>query len=91
LLNFLIEEENEGIVTEFHKGVCGGHHAWRATTYKILRVGYYCPSLFYDVNCMVRACVECHMFGGKKKFATPPTETYQRRDTFSIVGIRFHW
>jgi hypothetical protein len=41
LLNCLNEEETECIIIEFHKGVCGGHHAWRATAYKILRAGYY--------------------------------------------------
>ena len=57
LLNFLTEEETEGIIIEFHKGVCGGHHAWIATAYKILRVGYYWPSLFSYVHGLVRACV----------------------------------
>jgi hypothetical protein len=57
LLNFLTKEEIDEIITEFHKGICVGHHAWRATAYKILMDGYYCPSLFSDVNRMVRACV----------------------------------
>jgi hypothetical protein len=71
-LNCLIEEETEGIVHEFHKGVCGGHHAWRVTAYKILKVGYYCPSLFSDVNCMIRSWVECQMFVGKQKLQPLP-------------------
>jgi hypothetical protein len=25
--NCIIEEETKGIIIEFHKGVCGGHHA----------------------------------------------------------------
>jgi hypothetical protein len=62
LLNLLTEEETKGTIIEFHKGVCGGHHAWRSTAYKILRVGYYWFSLFFDVNLLVRACVECQMF-----------------------------
>jgi hypothetical protein len=76
LLNFLTEEETEDIINEFHKGVCGGHHAWRATAYKILRVGYYWPSLFSNVNCMVRACVECPNVCRKEKVAAPPTQAY---------------
>jgi hypothetical protein len=58
LLNCLTKEETEGIIFEFHKYVCGGHHAWRATAYTILRVGY----LFSDANRLVRACIECQMF-----------------------------
>ena len=62
---FPTEEEIEGIIIEFHKGVCGGHHAWRSTTYNILRAGYYWPSLFSDVNGLVRSCVEFQMLVGK--------------------------
>jgi hypothetical protein len=29
LLNFLTKEETKDIINEFHKGICGGHHAWR--------------------------------------------------------------
>jgi hypothetical protein len=53
LLIFLVESEIERVISEFHEGVCGGHHAWKATTYKILRAGYYWPKLFLDVNAKV--------------------------------------
>jgi hypothetical protein len=36
LLCFLIESKTEGVIEKFHEGVCGGNHAWRETTYKIL-------------------------------------------------------
>ena len=68
----VVEGEIEDIVNEFHKGVCGGHHAWRATAYKILRVGYYWPTLFTEVNRRVRACVECQLFAGKWKLSPLP-------------------
>jgi hypothetical protein len=55
LLCFLTESETEGVMDEYHEGVCEGHHAWRETAYKILRVGYYWPKLFIDVNARVRA------------------------------------
>jgi len=41
LLTCIIKEEVKEVVSEFRKGVCGGHHGWRDTTYKILRGGYY--------------------------------------------------
>jgi hypothetical protein len=46
LLRCLDEEEAQRVMTEFHEGVCGGHHFWKSTAYKILRDGYYWPSLF---------------------------------------------
>jgi hypothetical protein len=30
LLIYLVKSEKEGVISEFHEGVCGGHHAWRA-------------------------------------------------------------
>jgi hypothetical protein len=41
LLCCLTESETEGVIDEFHERVCGGHHTWRETTCKVLRVGYY--------------------------------------------------
>jgi hypothetical protein len=67
LLVYLVELETPQVIEEFHEGICGGHHAWRATTYKILRVGYYWPKLFSDVNAKVRACNPCQIFAGKQK------------------------
>eukprot|EP00253_Pinus_taeda_P015200 PITA_15200 len=38
------------IMKEFHAGDCGGHLYWKSTADKILRAGYYWPSLFADVK-----------------------------------------
>eukprot|EP00253_Pinus_taeda_P032705 PITA_32705 len=48
LLNCLVEEEAKTTVNDFHKGDCGGHLFWKTTANKILRVGFYWPSLFSD-------------------------------------------
>jgi hypothetical protein len=72
LLVCLVETETEKVISEFHERVCGGHHAWRATTSKILRAGYYWPKLFLDVNAKVRACDPCQLFVGKHKLPALP-------------------
>lgn len=46
LLNFLLEYEAKKMIKEFHEGECGGHIYWKATTNKILRVGFYWPTFF---------------------------------------------
>jgi hypothetical protein len=61
-----------GLINEFQEGLCGGHDAWRETTYKILRAGYYWPKLFTDVNAKVRACNSCQIFYGKQKLLALP-------------------
>jgi len=54
-LNCIVEEETEGIIYEFQKGICGRHHDWRDKTSKILRGGYYWPRLLSKVNANIRA------------------------------------
>lgn len=44
-----------------------GHHFWKATANKILKQGYYWPSLFSYVYSKVRECLECQKFNGKEK------------------------
>ena len=40
LLNFLLKEEADKVLEEFHTGDCGGHLYWKTTTEKFLRVGF---------------------------------------------------
>ena len=62
LLNFLLENEAQQMVNKFHKGDCGGHHSWKVTTNKILRAGFYWPSLFSNVYKESSTCHQCHIF-----------------------------
>jgi hypothetical protein len=72
LLKCLGPPEAEMIMDEFHSGLCGGHHFWRATTHKILRDGYYWPTIFTDVCKGVRACIKCQKFAGKQQLRSLP-------------------
>ena len=51
--------ESKRLTDEFHGGFCGGHFAARTTTHKILRAGYYWPTIFSDVHQFVRKCEPC--------------------------------
>jgi hypothetical protein len=82
LLNCILEEETKGIIDEFHKGICGGHHGWRDTIYKILSTGYYWPNLFSEVNAKVSSCKECQIFVGKQKLPSLPLVPIKTEDPF---------
>jgi len=41
LLNCLVEDEAQQVMSDFHKGDFGGHLFWKMTDNKILRAGYY--------------------------------------------------
>jgi hypothetical protein len=49
LLKCLDENESKQVTTDMHRGDSGGHQHWKATTLKILRAGYYFPTLFSDI------------------------------------------
>jgi hypothetical protein len=89
LLVCLVELETYKVINEFHEGVCGGHHAWRETTYKILRVGYYWPKLFSDINAKVRACNPCQFFIGKHKIPALPLVPVKTEAPFQQWGLDF--
>lgn len=72
LLNCVVEEEAKKLMSEFHKGSCGGHHYWKSTVNKILRAGFYWPSMFSDVWKEVAACHQCQIFEGKGKLQPLP-------------------
>ena len=46
LLNCLLGNEAQQIEKYFNEGDCGEHHSWKVTANKILRLGFYWPSLF---------------------------------------------
>ena len=61
LLLCLKESEIEGIIDQFHTGFCGGHYAWRETTYKILSedfIGLHC-SYKYEQRSEVLFLAKC--------------------------------
>lgn len=74
ILRCVDEDEAKKIIDEFHVGFCGGHYATRTTTHKILRVGYYWPTIFSDVHKFVRHCKPCQLFTGKQKLDALPLQ-----------------
>eukprot|EP00253_Pinus_taeda_P022517 PITA_22517 len=57
------EDEVYDILKACHDRPCGGHFADKRTAHKVLRMGYYWPSLFKDAKEYVRACDSCQRMG----------------------------
>jgi transposase InsO family protein len=66
ILRCVDELESKRLMTEFHSGFCGGHFTEKTTAHKILRAGYYWPTIFSNVHKMVKSC---QLFTGKQKLA----------------------
>ena len=89
LLNCLVEEEAKVTVEDFHKGDCGGHLFWKTTANKILRAGFYWPSLFSDVYKAVKICHECQIFQGKQRLQPLPLKPVEISAPFQQWGLDF--
>ena len=62
LRHFLTHEEDEVVLNDCHGGACGGHLYGLSTAQKILRVGYFWPSIFKDCVDVVKRCQPCQVF-----------------------------
>jgi hypothetical protein len=89
LLRCVDEKEAEQFFYDLHHGVCGGHHHWKATAFKILRAGYYWPVLFSDIFSQVRACEPCQKFAGKQKLMSLPLKPIVTHGPFQQWGLDF--
>eukprot|EP00253_Pinus_taeda_P003589 PITA_03589 len=74
---------------EFHAGDYGGHLYWKSTADKILRVGYYWPSLFADVEKFAVSCHKCQIFEGKRKLMPLPLKPISTEKPFEQWGLDF--
>ena len=87
LLNYLLKSDADKIIEEFHAGDCGGHLYWKSTEDKILRVGFYWPTLFADVKIFVTSCHKCQIFEGKNKLLPLPLKPISTETPFQQWGL----
>jgi hypothetical protein len=71
-LRCLEKEESEKVLSELHAGEAGGHFGGDTTAHKVLRDGYYWPTLFKDAHMLSRKCIICQKAAGRVKKAAFP-------------------
>lgn len=57
------------MVNDIHGGICGVHYTTKVKNHKILRAGYWCPSLFRNFDQVVRRCEGFQWFSGRFKYS----------------------
>nr|KYP52363.1 Retrovirus-related Pol polyprotein from transposon 17.6 [Cajanus cajan] len=62
------------VIAEIHEGVCGSHIGGRSLANKVLRAGYFWPSLKADCTAFVKRCDRCQKHSN---LHTAPAETLQ--------------
>jgi hypothetical protein len=50
---------------ELHVGEDGGHFGGDTTAHKVIRAGYYWPTLFRDAHALCRKCIICQKASGR--------------------------
>lgn len=85
----LTHEEAEKAMNECHLGACGGHQSGYATAQKILRAGYFWPTMFKDCIIAVRSCHACQIFHSKTRRPPAPLQPIVAVGPFAKWGINF--
>eukprot|EP00253_Pinus_taeda_P032963 PITA_32963 len=85
----LTHEEAKKVLNDCHSGVCGGHQFGYATAQKILRAGYFWPTMFKDCITVVRSCHACQIFDRKTRTPPAPLQPVVVVGSFAKWGIDF--
>ncbi|XP_072081162.1 uncharacterized protein [Arachis hypogaea] len=59
LLKYLHPDQTDYVLREVHEGCCGHHIGGKALARKLIRAGYYWPSMMEDSKAFVKKCVKC--------------------------------
>ncbi|XP_071740832.1 uncharacterized protein [Rutidosis leptorrhynchoides] len=49
------------IIQEMHEGICGLHAGPRSVVAKIMRLGYYWPTMHHDTTTVLQTCESCQI------------------------------
>ncbi|XP_052726197.1 uncharacterized protein LOC128194674 [Vigna angularis] len=63
LLKCISEEEADYVLRGLHTGICGFHSGKSTLRARILRAGYYWPTLDHDCETFVKKCISCQAHG----------------------------
>ena len=72
LLRCLTEVEARKALHEVHEGVCGNHAAGQSLALKLLRLGYFWPTLKKDSHEWAKKCDKCQRFAHIPRQAPAP-------------------
>ena len=87
LLRCLEKDDVEHILTELHDGPAGGHFSGETTTHKVLRAGYYWPTLFKDAHAHAQKCKICQVNAGKERRLAFPLQPVTIENPFKQWGL----
>ncbi|KAK3011208.1 hypothetical protein RJ639_011741 [Escallonia herrerae] len=72
---------------EVHEGICGQHLGGHALAHKVLRQGYYWPTMQQDVMSYTKKCDACQRFSSIPRQAPSPLSTLSSPIPFAMWGM----
>jgi ribonuclease HI/transposase InsO family protein len=87
LMRCLEKDEAEKVLLELHAGEAGGHFGGDTTAHKVLRVGYYWPTLFKDAHVLCRKCIICQKASGRLQKPAFPLQPVSVDSPFQQWGL----
>ena len=70
-LRCLSHNEADYVMRKVHERICGNHSGARSLVHKLIRAGYYWPTMLKDAQAYVKACDKCQRFSN---FIRQPSE-----------------
>jgi hypothetical protein len=89
LRHCLTHEESESVLNDCQKGACGGHLFELAITQKILRAGYFWPTIFKYYIEAVKKCHPYQVFTQKMRSHLAPLHPVITVGPFTKWGVDF--
>jgi hypothetical protein len=83
----LEKDEAEKVLLELHAGEAGGHFGGDTTAHKVLRAGYYSPTLFRDTHALCRKCIICQKASGRLQKPAFPLQPVTVDSPFQQWGL----
>ncbi|XP_075635275.1 uncharacterized protein LOC142607611 [Castanea sativa] len=81
------EDEARYILEEIHEGVCGNHAGPRSLVSKVIRTGYFWPTVQADAAQLVKNCDKCQRFGNVQRLPAEKLTTISSPWPFAQWGI----
>ena len=83
----LEKQESQKVLSEHHSGEVDDHFNGDTTTHKVIRVGYYWPTLFKYAHVLCHKCIICQKAAGRVKKATFPLQPVTVDSPFQQWGL----
>ena len=86
-LKCIAGEDTEYVLREVHEGICGNHIGARTLAGKVLRQGYYWPTMLKDATDLVKKCRICQEHAKISRLPTEPLTSVTSPWPFQQWGL----